>query len=579
MAERQRNGKKNEETEPKKKSKTNLKFNGGLILVGKTGGPSTPSPTWRLELSSLEANNNNPIQEFLNTNSNVSARKLCANLWEIQPHLQFPLSKTPHNLGPKKKNIEPTHLVDPPNSPPHQQAREIPSKRRVAQQTNQHRSSVDRKGHALKPLSSASCDSSMEVVPYNPRTAPNRSLDLKGKMVGSSYSLKTSEELLKILNRIWSLEEKQSCNMSSSKSLKLELQHSQLQIKELLKERESNRQEMNDIMKEVAEDKVVRKNKMQDRIKDVIQSAQKELDSERKLRKYVESQDRKLARELSEVKNGFSNALKELERERKARILLENLCDEFAEGIRDYEQEVRSLMHKPEMHHIGCGKPDSLVLHISEAWLDERMQMRLADANNDSTENNTIVDKLSLDIETFLEARHHNGLEKDDRFGNEAINNRSRRESFLLNETLSAPRDGGDSGSRFEQMKSAGKRQSTCNSTRAGIMPSECYLEEKMNSKPMKRKGGLRKNNIAALQARFSLNRNQSTSSEGDRIHPESEIKEDTCVEPVLASPVQKWMSKLASPEFDKSETLKEKLLEARLEGQKSRSRIAKAVF
>jgi hypothetical protein len=54
---------------------------GGMLMqVGKRGGLSTSSPTWRLEFSSsLNDSSSNPIQEFLNTTTIVSTRKLCAN--------------------------------------------------------------------------------------------------------------------------------------------------------------------------------------------------------------------------------------------------------------------------------------------------------------------------------------------------------------------------------------------------------------------------------------------------------------------------------------------------------------------
>lgn len=44
------------------------------------------------------------------------------------------------------------------------------------------------------------------------------------------------------------------------------------------------------------------------------------------------------------------------------------------------------------------------------------MQMKLEEAENDLTEKNTVVDKLSLDIEAFLQARHSSELKKDGRF-------------------------------------------------------------------------------------------------------------------------------------------------------------------
>lgn len=63
------------------------------VLVGKKGGFCTPPPTWRLEESTAEeidSNNNyfKPSTEFLYfpNPQTVSARKLCANLWEIESH-------------------------------------------------------------------------------------------------------------------------------------------------------------------------------------------------------------------------------------------------------------------------------------------------------------------------------------------------------------------------------------------------------------------------------------------------------------------------------------------------------------
>ncbi|KAE9605359.1 hypothetical protein Lalb_Chr10g0096481 [Lupinus albus] len=64
------------------------KLKEGIAVRKRGNGPSTPSPTWRLELPSQQNGSNNNVQEFLNfpTSSTISARKLCANLWEFQPH-------------------------------------------------------------------------------------------------------------------------------------------------------------------------------------------------------------------------------------------------------------------------------------------------------------------------------------------------------------------------------------------------------------------------------------------------------------------------------------------------------------
>lgn len=507
------------------------------------------------------------------------------------------------------------------------------------------------------------------MAPYNPPVTPTSSLDLKGRMGGSSYSLKTSTELVKVLNRIWSLEEQHASNISMVKALKMELYHSKARIKELLEEKQLDRHELDGLMKLVTEDKLVRKNKEQDRIKAVVESIRDELEDERKLRKLSESLHRKLARELSELKSSFSNAWRELERERKARILLENLCDEFAKGIRDYEQEVRSLKHKNEKDRVDKGNPDRLVLHISEAWLDERMQMKLAEARNDIAEKNTIVDKLGFDIENFLQAKRSIDSRKTENLSPRELNKncscRHSIESLPLNGAVSAPQNAADEEvlsasdyNCFEQNKSSGGKQSKGSSQQKGKNAAESLHKEIVKSNSMRTKVGLWETDDickpSSLQGQFeehmanatpfngnrsqfserqdgmnypetsgtfdatreglqerdskrvgiggpksnhvldNLIRNQSLSLEVDKIHPQSNCREDSCDRSVLtgnASPVQRWMSKLTNSDFEKSisslrlppglkeNTLMAKLLEARLEGQHSRSKACKGSF
>lgn len=282
----------------------------------------------------------------------------------------------------------------------------------------------------------------LQVAPYNPAVTPSSSLDFKGRVGGSHYNLKTSTELLKVLNRIWSLEEQHASNVSLIKALKMELDQSRLKIKELLRDRQASRHQIDDLMKQIAEDKLVRKNKEQERIHAAVQSVRDELEDERKLRKRSESLHRKLARELSEVKSSLSDALNVLEKERKSRTNLEYLCDEFARGIKDYEQEVHALKQRCEKDWAGKADRDRLILHISESWLDERMQMQLEEAQPGFPDKKSIVDKLSLEIETFLQAQRLDNTKSRDK-----LLPRDRRkslESVPLNEALSAPQNMGD---------------------------------------------------------------------------------------------------------------------------------------
>ncbi|KAF5451695.1 hypothetical protein F2P56_026780 [Juglans regia] len=486
------------------------------MLVGKRGGPCTPPPTWRLELSSHENDDTctTNMQEFLtipNNTASVSARKLGANLWdwEIQPHQHVPLRPAklskgvarPRHRYHRHKGFEVSqHLVDPPDSPPYSPASASQLRRHVAASPVRQHRSLQRNHCALQPLSPASYGSSLEVARYSPAFTPASSLDLKARMVESSNGLKTSTTLLKVLNRIWSLEEEKISNISLVKALKMELYHSQARIKELLEEKQSDRHEMGDLMKQVTVDKLVRKNKEQDQIKAAVGSIRYELEDEKKLRKHSESLHWKLARELSELKSSFSNALKELERERNVRLLLENLCDEFAKGIRDYEQEFRSLKHQTDKDGVGRENTDRLILHISEAWLDERMQMKLVEAQNDLAEKNTILDKLGFDIETFLQAKQSTESRKNGNLSPQELKNvcRLSRESFPLNETVSAPQSAADENSStngdsccFELNKSTGGKRSKISSKQKDKNAAESHHKEILKSSSLRKKVGL----------------------------------------------------------------------------------------
>ncbi|KAG4134056.1 hypothetical protein ERO13_D08G133400v2 [Gossypium hirsutum] len=280
-----------------------------------------------------------------------------------------------------------------------------------------------------------------QVAPYNPAVTPSSSLDFRGRVVESHYNLKTSTELLKVLNRIWSLEEQHVSNISLIKALKMELDHARVRIKELLRDQQADRHEIDDLMKQIAEDKLARKSKEQDRIHAAVQSVRDELEDERKLRKRSESLHRKLAREVSDIKVSLSNALKDLERERKSRKLLEDLCDEFARGIKSYEREVHGLRQKSDEDWDGAADCDRMILHISESWLDERMQIKPEEAQSGFHEQKSMIDKLGFEIETFLQAKRistsvskrSNYLSRKDR--------RKSLESVPLNEAVSAPKD------------------------------------------------------------------------------------------------------------------------------------------
>ncbi|GMH17284.1 hypothetical protein Nepgr_019125 [Nepenthes gracilis] len=595
------------EEEEEKEGFMGLKLKRG-ILVGKRGGPCTPPPTWTFGSDQLS---------FATApSSSVSARQLGATVWEIYSMATMNTGGSRlrrrrhlhHRGGHKNKGLEIETLLEDPReseSPSEEQPGSTDSfHRQIAESLMQHHRSVNRSARALQPVSPASYSSSMEVTPYNPAIATPSSLELNGGRNGEpNYTLKTSTELLKILNRIWSLEEQHRSNISLVKALKTELDNSRARIKDLLKEKQADRQVIDDLMKQVSDDKLFKKNIEQDRMKTALQSAREEVEDERQLRQRSENLHRKLSRELSEMKSSFSKALNELKREKKARILLEDLCDEFAKCIRDYEQEFRCL---------------NLVLHISEAWLDERMQMKLTGKQSDVAEKKTVAEKLGSEIETFLKARKNDDLPKKDMKENSL--RRHSLESFPLNEAASAPQNADDDDSSINSDPGCFKRNNVEGTSLEYMSKKNVESREVGKSQGMSSLQARFQQHVARANAKTHIVGRELSKTEGkkqaetqkygthdepeeglketkskrfanssEEIHPETHPANSTrgfFLSVGLASPVKKWESKISAeetsesclkgPRGSKEHTLKAKLLEARLEGRHSNLRASK---
>ncbi|KAK1376682.1 Intracellular protein transporter USO1-like protein [Heracleum sosnowskyi] len=410
---------------------------------------STPTTRWKIGLAQSDGslihlqNSNFPI---INT---LSAKKLGANLKKTQTHIKAINMNKGDSGGSKydyekEKSVEhQSHVAELPDE--EQPASASSLRRHISATLFQHHRFVGINGHALQPVSLASCNSSLEVAPHYSAVTPASPLDFtdQGEL---SYNVKTSAELLKVLNRIWSLDEQHAANLSLMKTLQRELERSQAENNKLLQEKKRNRRDINKMMEQNASDIEARRVKEQDRTRNAVLSVSNELESERTLRKHSESLLRKLARELAEVKSSLSNSEEEIKREREARILLENLCDEFAKGITEYEQKARSLKHRPDEGFFFREHPNQLILHISESWLDERMQMKAAAPCGTSDNSAIITEKLSIEIESFLQSkqavrfRNVDGLTLKTAKKNSLC--RYSSESFHLNDAASAPRNG-----------------------------------------------------------------------------------------------------------------------------------------
>ncbi|XP_075519240.1 uncharacterized protein LOC142553115 [Primulina tabacum] len=623
------------------------------IFVGKMEGNCTPSPSWNFGLLKpdglLIQDSNFPT----NRKPDLSARKLGAHLWEVQfqPKLRVAnMSKYGPGLnhfGEEACGVFRQVGEAQAETSAEQQSSGVSLRNQVALLLAERNQRVKRVEQAQQPVSPSSYQSSLEMVPSRTAFTSNWSLNSNSEMGESSYTLKTSTDLLKVLNRIWSLEERHALDMSLVNMLKRELNESQSRTK-VLQGKRRDKKELDDTSTRVAGNKVSRKNKEQDRVKHLVKSVEVKLEDERKLRKYSENLSYKRVRELSATKILLRDALEELELERKRLAMVEDLCDEFASGIREYEQQLRFLNQQSSVDQIGRNGDSGLILHVSEAWLDERMQMKLADDNN--VQKTSVLDRLSSEIEIFPGAKRTGCAKKCDCVSSKSASKRNifrhSFESIHLNDPSSAPWNANEEdsdciGVHFSRLNRVAslKNEDGFDRRQEVEITSDDYPKEKDRLKATKNiilsgkavKGGFNRHSVQARSQEFLRerkhqlgNKDSSKASAGNtdetynaRIRRKTEVRErvstsrnhswaseikkleyednymdhlfdpSTFTDPY--SPLKKWISEAttADPNISessssfhdrtlKSNTLKAKLLEARLEHQRPRARASK---
>ncbi|XP_062223589.1 uncharacterized protein At5g41620-like [Phragmites australis] len=400
-------------------------------------GPGTPAPSWKMVDEEPEGEGEGAVAAGARRSSasaSASARQLGASLWEIHDVAREGRRRRRGGRGLADDGREDgggVKGVDQPQS-------SGGFGRHLTDSSMKHHKLHQERSHRIQPLSPASYTSSVGDSTVNRTITPTRSLDIKGRSRGTGRSLKTSTELLKVLNRIWSLEEQHTANFSVVNGLKLELQQAHAHIHELMQERRQYRHEVSSLLRQLSENKLVRKSKEHGKMEEAVHSIQGELQDERCLRRHSEDLQKKLGKDLSEIKSAFLKAVKDLEEEKKANRLLEDLCDQFAMGIRDYEEEVRVVKQRNVQNY----EPnfDKSVLHISEAWLDERMQMQNIDVKEDLAHKTTITERLSSEIQAFLLSKRSGSSKNNEKYMNDGTSlRRQSLESVHLNGATSAP--------------------------------------------------------------------------------------------------------------------------------------------
>ncbi|KAJ6765668.1 PLANT/F24K9-26 PROTEIN [Salix purpurea] len=379
------------------------------ILAGKRGGSGTPVPLLMTSSKSptmaapnAESTGCTPPQDRSRAREvPVSARKLAANLWEINgiasPRVKKCLEDK-KEVGSRVKVARLPHLSDPsytPFSERMERSRGHCHRRRTSvvtqtlQLTDYHHGGQDSVGNS----------SLMEIESH--QKGRSRTIGIRTCLKDVSDGLSTSKELLKVLNHVCGLEEKHSPGLSLVSALRIELDRACISANQLIKEHRSNRSEIEYLVKHFEEEKAAWKNKERDRIRSAIACIAEELEIERKLRRQTERLNKKLGKELADTKESLSKAMKELETEKRAKEILEQVCDELARGIGEERAEVEEMKKESAMVRNEVEKEREM-LHLADVLREERVQMKLSEAKYHFEEKNAAVESLRNELETYL---------------------------------------------------------------------------------------------------------------------------------------------------------------------------------
>uniref|UniRef100_A0A7N0TY40 Uncharacterized protein n=1 Tax=Kalanchoe fedtschenkoi TaxID=63787 RepID=A0A7N0TY40_KALFE len=187
-------------------------------------------------------------------------------------------------------------------------------------------------------------------------------------------------------------------------ALELKLEQARARIQVLEHEHKSSKKKLESFLRKVSEEKAAWRSREHVKIRAIIYDVKSDLNMERKYRQRVEMVNSKLANELAEAKLLAKRYMQDYEKERKARELIEEVCEELAKEIGDDKEDAEAL--KKECMKIREDVEDERkMLQMAEVWREERVQMKLVDVKVAVEAKYSQMNRLVADLENFLKSR------------------------------------------------------------------------------------------------------------------------------------------------------------------------------
>ncbi|KAL9384282.1 hypothetical protein Peur_024605 [Populus x canadensis] len=183
-----------------------------------------------------------------------------------------------------------------------------------------------------------------------------------------------------------------------------ELVQARLRIHELEPNCQSSKKKIKHSLKKLEEERTSSQSSEPQKIRAVFDVLDNQLSRERKKRQKLEILISKLITELANVKSSAKQFKKDYEEQKRAREIMEKVCNELANKVAEDKAEVEafkteSIKIQEEMEE------ERKMLQVAEVWREERVQMKLIDAKLALEDKYFQMNKLIVDLETFLRSR------------------------------------------------------------------------------------------------------------------------------------------------------------------------------
>ncbi|KAG6479728.1 hypothetical protein ZIOFF_063200 [Zingiber officinale] len=220
-----------------------------------------------------------------------------------------------------------------------------------------------------------------------------------------SYELRsnlvTTKKLMKIFIRLCGLHKKPDSAISLARIIYCQLSQALVSVDQLVHEKESEESKFLHLLNQIVEEKRTWKKKKQEGIRLSFQPIIEGLETERKLRRRAEWENKKLRVELDKVNSSLAEACENLDSERKTREMIEQFCGQMIKEIGDDKAEVEELKWESVKAREELDK-ERQMLQLADELREERVQMKLCEAKYQYEEKNAAVDQLRCQLEAFL---------------------------------------------------------------------------------------------------------------------------------------------------------------------------------